>query len=86
MTTAWADALADCVGVTRELFDRGRAVCDGVRGRLRVELRFTWLGGRRILDRVDAARGRALDERPALGARDAPALLWRAVRWPGTAA
>ena len=45
-----------CVAVTREQFAAGRAVCDGVRGRLRFELRFTWLGGRRILERVDRAR------------------------------
>ena len=29
----------------------GRPVCDAVRGRLRYELRATWLGGMRILDR-----------------------------------
>ena len=31
----------------------GRDVCDGVRGRLRFELRLTWLGGVRILERVE---------------------------------
>ena len=31
-------------------FDAGRDVCDGVRGRPSPELRFTWLGGTRILD------------------------------------
>ena len=41
----------------RARFARGPRVCDGVRGRLRFELRLTWLGGRRILDRVDAQRG-----------------------------
>ena len=69
---------------TRARFDEGRAVCDGVRGRLRVELRFTWLGGARILERVD--RGNAsdlLERRPALGAADVPLLMWRAARWKG---
>src|SRR5262245_48359448 len=56
MDVAWQRALAACVGVTAEQFARGRVVCDGVRGRLRYELRFTWLGGRRILERVAAAR------------------------------
>ena len=40
---------------------RGRAVCDGVRGRLRFELRFTWLGGTRILERVERGARRAVD-------------------------
>jgi squalene synthase HpnC len=86
LTPAWADALARCVDVTRARFAAGRAVCDAVPGRLRVELRFTWLGGMRILDRVDRERARLLEHRPALGARDVPALMWRALRWPGATA
>ena len=45
LSAAWTSALAQCVAVTREQFAAGRAVCDGVRGRLRYELRLTWLGG-----------------------------------------
>jgi squalene synthase HpnC len=78
---AWTRALGACVAVTNELFARGRAVCDGVRGRLRYELRFTWLGGHRILERVEAARASLLTYRPTLGAADAPVLAWRALRW-----
>src|SRR5262245_30288028 len=52
----WIGALGECIRITRELFDAGRAVCDRVNGRLRYELRCTWLGGRRILDRTDRAR------------------------------
>jgi hypothetical protein len=52
---------------------RGRSVCDGVRGRLRAELRFTWLGGMRILERVEHGRLSLFDHRPALGAADASA-------------
>jgi hydroxysqualene synthase len=81
MTPAWADAIAACAAVTRDRFEAGRSVCDGVRGRLRLELRLTWLGGVRILDRVERERGQLLHRRPALGARDLPALLWRAARW-----
>ena len=40
---------------TRALFDAGRPVCDGVSGRLRWELRLTWLGASRVLDRLEAA-------------------------------
>jgi len=78
---AWADAIARSVETTRALFEQGRAVCDGVGGRLRLELRFTWLGGTRVLERVERGRSRLLDERPTLGAADVPILLWRAAHW-----
>jgi phytoene synthase len=81
LNRAWQDVIARAVAITGEQFRRGRAVCDGVRGRLRYELRLTWLGGRRILDRVDEARANLLDYRPTLGGRDVPAILWRAARW-----
>jgi hydroxysqualene synthase len=81
MNGAWTRALGDCVAVTNEHFARGRGVCDAVAGRLRYELRFTWLGGRRILERVDRARATLLTARPTLTVADAPSMLWRAVRW-----
>jgi phytoene synthase len=81
LSRAWQQALARCVAVTDDLFRQGRVVCDGVRGRLRYELRCTWLGGRRILKRVDEARANLLDYRPTLGARDLPSILWRAAVW-----
>jgi phytoene synthase len=81
LTAAWADALGRCVLRTRACFSQGRAVCDLVRGRLRYELRATWLGGSRILDRVDAQRRALLTERPTLSGRDVPGLLWQAARW-----
>ena len=83
---SWLRAIESCVAVTRAQFAQGRAVCDGVRGRLRFELRLTWLGGRRVLEQVSATRARLLDQRPALGARDLPGLLWQASRWRGMAA
>jgi squalene synthase HpnC len=86
VTAAWVAALSRCVEATRQCFERGRMVCDGVRGRLRIELRLTWLGGMRILDSVSRRDGRLLTERPTLGARDLPGLLWQAVRWQRAAA
>jgi hydroxysqualene synthase len=85
MTTQWKAALADCGVRTRELFERGRPVCDGVSGRLRYELRATWLGGTRILDRLDRAGYDVFRARPKLGASDAlviacETLLWRETR------
>jgi phytoene synthase len=81
LSPAWALALARAVSVTRALFDQGRSVCDRVSGRLGLELRLTWLGGTRVLERVERSRDRLLADRPALGAADVPALLWRTASW-----
>jgi squalene synthase HpnC len=86
VTVAWHDALGQCLQRTRACYDAGRHVCDAVRGRLRLELRLTWLGGMRILDRVDRERTGLLRTRPSLGAADVPSLLWRAARWTKAAA
>src|SRR5689334_13635749 len=86
MTDAWARAIERCVAFTRQRFAEGRVVCDGVRGRLRAELRFTWLGGSRILDRVERGRFTLLEDRPTLGAWDVPILAVRAMAWTRTAA
>jgi phytoene synthase len=82
MTPAWRAALAAVAARTRTLFDEGRAVADGVSGRLRWELRFTWLGGVRILDRLERAGFDVFEKRQALGPSDAPAILWGALAWP----
>ena len=58
------------------MFDAGRPLCDAVHGRLRYELRATWLGGVRILDRLEAGA-----ERPRLGIGDAPAIAFKLVTW-----
>jgi squalene synthase HpnC len=81
MTDAWTRAISECIVITDELFARGRGVCDGVAGRLRYELRITWLGGRRILERVGAASGYLMIARPTLTTTDLPLLLWRTLRW-----
>jgi hydroxysqualene synthase len=81
LPSAWVRAIDSCIEVTRERFAEGRTVCDGVRGRLRAELRFTWLGGSRLLEQVARRRFDLLGWRPTLGLADAPLLLWRAARW-----
>jgi len=81
LTPAWRNVLSDVAARTRALFDEGRDVCDGVDGRLRYELRFTWLGGRRILDRLEQAEFDVFTSRPALAAPDVPGLLWGAFAW-----
>jgi phytoene/squalene synthetase len=80
-TESWRHTLAACGARTRALFAAGRPVCDGVRGRLRWELRLTWLGGSRILDKLEAARFDVFGQRPTLGAADVPAILGRLLRW-----
>ncbi len=81
LTDAWARAIESCVAFTRDRFAEGRDVCDRVRGRLRAELRLTWLAGMRILDCVERGRFDLLERRPTIGASDAPVLVWRALVW-----
>ena len=85
ITSSWKGALEECGKRTRALFERGRPVCDGVSGRLRYELRATWLGGTRILDRLERSGYDSFGSRPKLGAADAlviacKTLLWRETR------
>jgi hydroxysqualene synthase len=81
MSPEWRCALGRAGRRTRELFADGRAIADRVRGRLRWELRLTWLGGTRILDRLERSGFDVFAGRPALTAADAPALAWRALAW-----
>ncbi|HEU4401857.1 MAG TPA: squalene synthase HpnC [Candidatus Polarisedimenticolia bacterium] len=65
----------------RALLAAGRPLCDAVRGRLRWELRLTWLGGERVLERIEMADYDVFRRRPRLGTRDALVVLGRAARW-----
>ena len=85
LNDAWQAAMRQCIDETRAQFEAGRAVCDGVRGRLRYELRITWLGGMKILERVEHIGAALLSQRPTIVTSDLPALLWRAARWPSQA-
>lgn len=81
LTPKWRAALEDVTTRTRELFAAGLPVCDGVSGRLRFELRATWLGGNRILDKLEAAGFDVFAKRPKLTRADVPLILWRTMRW-----
>ncbi len=81
ITPEWQAALRVMSARTRALFHAGRPVCDGVEGRLKLELRLTWLGGSRILDRLEQNDFDVFGRRPTLGGADAVPLLWRAVLW-----
>lgn len=81
ITAEWRRALADVTARTRVLFARGAPVADGVTGRLRWELRATWLGGTRILDKLEAAHFDMFTHRPKLTRADVPGILWRTALW-----
>lgn len=73
--------MAELVARARELFARGRPLCDRVGRELRFELRLTWLGGSRILDRVEAAGYDVFRRRPQHRFLDKLALAFSAWRW-----
>lgn len=81
ITAAWQRALDECVTVTEERFTRGRPVCDVLTGRLRYELRATWLGGTRILQQLPRIGYDVFRRRPALGTADAIVIAWKALTW-----
>ncbi len=81
MTSQWTAAMRACGHYTRRLFADGRPVCDGVRGRLRYELRATWLGGSRILDRLEAVDFDVFTSRPSLHTSDAIVIAFGAALW-----
>jgi len=80
-TPAWRDALTEASVRTRRCFDHGRPIADAVHGRLRWELRATWLGGVRILDRLGASGFNVFQSRPTLGWIDVGVIATRSVFW-----
>jgi phytoene synthase len=81
MTPEWRTALSDAARRTRDIFMNGRPIADAVRGRLRYELRATWLGGVRILDRLEAVGFDVFHHRPTLGWGDALPIAWKLIGW-----
>lgn len=63
----------------RELMQRGAPLVHRLPGRVGCELRLVVQGGLRILDKIEAHGFNALNQRPTIGALDAPLLLWRAL-------
>ena len=81
LTEPWRRVLRRVADRTRQSFNAGTEVCDGVRGRLRYELRFTWLGGTRVLERLERVNYDVFTARPTLGIADMPVLVSRAILW-----
>jgi len=73
--------MAELLGRTRELFARGRPLCDRVGRDLRFEMRLTWLGGSSILDLVEGVGYDVFRRRPSHGLAGKLSLAWRAWRW-----
>lgn len=81
LSPPWRQAVSRAVDRTAKLFDDGRPVCDVVSGRLGWELRATWIGGTRILEKVRAVDCDVLRTRPTIGARDLPVIVGRLLGW-----
>ena len=81
LSEPWRQALAEVSARTDRLFDRGRPVCDRLGGRLGLELKLTWLGGRRVLARLEQSGYDPLVNRPRLDASDYVPMLWHALVW-----
>ncbi len=75
--------LLEMIERTRRCFEEGRPLLGKLHGRLGLEIRLTWLGGNRILDRIEAMGCDVFRARPALTAGDKAALGVRALlgRW-----
>ena len=82
LSSDWREALASAVSRTRTLFQDGLPLCDRLSGRLRYEIRVTWLGGTRILDRIEAVNYDVLSHRPTIGAGDIAWLVGATLGWP----
>ncbi len=80
MTEPLRLALAFEVERTRAIFRRGALLPDSVRHPLRIELRLTWLGGMRILDKIERSGYTVLEDRPTLTWMDAAGMLARSLR------
>lgn len=71
--------VAEAVAWARGLMQRGAPLVHTVPGRAGWELRLVVQGGLRIAQRIEAQGYDTLHRRPALGGRDAAAMLWRSL-------
>jgi len=71
--------LAFQVARTQEIFDRGAPLTKKLRGLLRLEIRLTWLGGTKILRKIEALNYDTLNHRPTVGKADMAVLLLKAL-------
>ena len=76
---AYRSLLKFQVDRTQEIFDQGKPLTKELRGKLRVEIRMTWLGGTTILRKIEALDYDTLNQRPKLGKVEMAMLLAKAL-------
>ncbi len=69
-TERYASLMKYQVARTHEIFNRGRMLPKLVSGRLAIELRLTWLGGMRILERIEEQGFDTLRSKPMITSLD----------------
>jgi hydroxysqualene synthase len=84
LTDGFRAMVGDLIERTRELFTKGKDLPENVRGRLKYELRLTWLGGAQILNEIEDVDCDIFRRRPALSKSTGCRLLWRSLRPVGT--
>jgi len=81
LTERLRELMAFQVKRTQEIFERGRPLPTRVGKNLSFELKLVWLGGMRILEKLERAGYDFYHHRPVIGAADKLLLVWRALRW-----
>ena len=76
---AYRELLKFQVDRTQNIFDQGRPLTKRLRGLLRLEIRLTWLGGTKILRKIEAQDFDTLGRRPKIGKADMALLFCRAL-------
>jgi len=71
--------LAFEVSRTQGIFDQGAPLTKKLRGLLRLEIRLTWLGGTKILRKIEALNYDTLNHRPTVGKADMAVLFLKAL-------
>lgn len=77
---AWHGIMRFQIDRARAMLESGAPLARRLPGRIGFELRLIVQGGRRILEKIEAADFDVFNHRPVLGATDWPILLWRAMR------
>ena len=66
---------------TEDLFGLGKPLCSKVGGRLSIELKAVWNGGRRILEKTRENGFDVYRHRPRLSKKDVLPLIWKTLFW-----
>ena len=84
VTPEFRNLMKDLIERTRRLYDQGITLPEKVHGRLRYELRLTWLGGSRILDEIENVDYDIFKRRPTLTRLTGVHLLIKSLRPVGS--